>query len=290
MKHKLLLIFILSSNFLSAQNVLIKKKNDPEFKYYDNNFKLIEDLKEKAFYYFSKTEKLSDTCYYFRVYKQMRGLSTKALFIGDYDRLFKFISFKDSMCTIKHGEFGEYNINGKLTSIGNYTNGKKDGLWVKFDDALNPTTVFQFREDPFFKKGFKNDFFNIEKLDSIDDLNDKEIKLDSSLLKKTKNKITTKLSFKFSNATLYGKKEFLFFSCLFINIPNKNILQRPVLMQSNNYRIDTKILKIIDHIKSNELFNEEEKKLNYYKQIAFKVVYYYNTTRKSTLLDYLLND
>lgn len=40
--------------------------------------------------------------------------------------------YKDSVCKIKHGQFAYFYPNQQISSVGHYSNGEKDGVWLSF--------------------------------------------------------------------------------------------------------------------------------------------------------------
>lgn len=57
-------------------------------------------------------------------------------------------TFKDSTQKILHGKYHEYNDNGNLILIGQYTNNEKSGTWIHFDESLKVIKKDLFANDP----------------------------------------------------------------------------------------------------------------------------------------------
>lgn len=49
-------------------------------------------------------------------------------------RLARECFYRDEACSILHGNYKSFDVDGHLTEMGNYVNGKKEGQWLGFDD------------------------------------------------------------------------------------------------------------------------------------------------------------
>jgi antitoxin component YwqK of YwqJK toxin-antitoxin module len=119
----LLSLLLLCCLFLTAQS---QKKEI----FFDYNWKETKDIGAARFY--SLVEKKDTvwqrTDYYFRQNSlQMTG------------------SFLDEETKINHGEFKFYHVNGNIQSVGEYVNGKRNGLWLRYHDNgfMSDSTVYR---------------------------------------------------------------------------------------------------------------------------------------------------
>ncbi len=76
---------------------------------------------KNAGYYFVVTEK-KDSLFHQKAYY----LSQKTLYMDGW--------FKDEAATVQHGSFKWYHTNGSLQRTGQYLDGKKEGVWLRYDD------------------------------------------------------------------------------------------------------------------------------------------------------------
>ncbi len=117
MRTLLILVSILSVINLQAQK---SKRNNVSLYVLDKNWKGCrpEDAK-----YLACMQKLSDTAYERSFYHFEGPLMT-------------IETYKDKDATIPHGEFIYYGADGKINSLGNAYNGKKEGWWYFYTDSF----------------------------------------------------------------------------------------------------------------------------------------------------------
>lgn len=89
----------------------------PREEYYDFGF----HVSKTSPYYYAQTEK-SDTVWH-----------QKAYYISTL-RMARECFYKDENCSILHGNYKFFDVDGYLKETGSYINGKKEGLWLSYDD------------------------------------------------------------------------------------------------------------------------------------------------------------
>jgi hypothetical protein len=245
-----------------AYFVCINTNAQETIKYYDKEF---NEVKKNNQYmgYFVSTKKINDSTFFVRTYR-MQGIG---------NTIIKCVTFKDVKFSSRNGVYAEYGKDGRIDVLGNYVADKRDGLWINFNDSIQPTTVRRYFLDSILEQGpkelfFNNTYANITDTDSASEQTDKT---ESAVTRKFEKQFKEQLKRKFAPFLRRERIHKILFYPIFIYTKNKSM--EYALLYSHNYEIDTKLLTELQTVQIDKVFDLSEQQSNYYKPLLFKIRY-----------------